>query len=335
MLHDRERLTRLLLHAERPIQMVIAGKAHPADDGGKQLVQQIVQFADNPAVRHRIAFLPDYDIGMARFLYSGCDVWLNNPLRPLEACGTSGMKAALNGCLNLSVRDGWWDEMCDSENGWAIPTADGVEDPERRDAIESASLYELMENAVAAKFYDRTDGVPQRWTRMVRHTLATLGPKVLATRMVQEYVGQYYVPASISARATAAEAYAGAKGLATWKAKVRGAWGGVHVVNVDSSGLGDTPQVGQDLAIRATVELGGLAPSDVVVRASYGRVDETDRLLDPAVADLRPTGDGDGGHRFEGTIPLARTGPFGYTVSVLPAHALLATPAEVGLITLP
>jgi starch phosphorylase len=295
-----------------------------------------VQFCDDPAVRHRIVFLPDYDIGMARYLYAGCDVWLNNPLRPLEACGTSGMKAALNGCLNLSIRDGWWDEMCDSENGWAIPTADGVEDPERRDAIESASLYELLENAVAARFYDRADGgVPRRWTRMVRHTLTNLGPRVLATRMVQEYVERYYVPAGISARASAADSFGGARGLAAWKAKVRGAWDGVHVVNVDSSGLGDTPQVGQDLAIRATVGLDGLAPSDVVVRVSYGRVDETDQLLDPAALDLRPVGDADGGYRFEGTIPLSRTGPFGYTVSVLPAHALLATPAEVGLITQP
>jgi len=341
MLQDRDRLTRLLLHAERPIQLVIAGKAHPADDGGKQLVQQIVQFADNPEVRHRIVFLPDYDIGMARYLYGGCDVWLNNPLRPLEACGTSGMKAALNGGLNLSIRDGWWDELFDGQNGWAIPTADGVEDAERRDGIESAALYDLLENAVAARFYDRTDsdrpdGAPRRWTAMVRHTLSTLGPKVLATRMVQEYVEQYYVPAGVSARAAASGAFGGARDLAAWKARIRGAWGGVRVVNVDSSGLGDTPQVGQDLAVRATVELGGLEPSDVVVRASYGRVDETDRLLAPATLNLNPVGDAEGGgHRFEGTIPLSRTGPFGYTVSVLPAHALLATPAEVGLITVP
>jgi starch phosphorylase len=154
--------------------------------------------------------------------------------------------------------------------------------------------------------------------------------------MVQEYVEQYYVPAGISARASAADGHGGARSLASWKAKIHGAWGGVRVVNVDSSGLGDTPQVGQELAIRATVDLGGLAPSDVVVRAAYGRVDETDRLLDPATLDLRPVGDAEnGGHRFEGIIPLSRTGPFGYTVSVLPEHALLATPAEVGLITLP
>ena len=144
MLHDPAKLTALLLDPERPIQLVIAGKAHPADDGGKRLIQQMVEFADDPAVRHRIVFLPDYDMAMARALVQGCDVWLNNPLRPLEACGTSGMKSALNGGLNLSIRDGWWDEWYDGADGWAIPSADGVEDPERRDELESNALYELL-----------------------------------------------------------------------------------------------------------------------------------------------------------------------------------------------
>ena len=126
------------------MQLVVAGKSHPADDGGKALIQEIVRFADDPAVRHRIVFLPDYDMSMARYLYWGCDVWLNNPLRPLEACGTSGMKSALNGGLNLSIRDGWWDELYDGRNGWAIPTADGIDDPHRRDDLEANALYELL-----------------------------------------------------------------------------------------------------------------------------------------------------------------------------------------------
>ena len=198
MLRDRERLTALLLHPEHPVQIVVAGKAHPADDGGKRLVQELVRFADEPAVRHRIVFLPDYDMAMAQRLLPGCDVWLNNPLRPLEACGTSGMKAALNGCLNLSVLDGWWDEWYDGENGWSIPTAGGGQSgPERRDDIEAAALYDLIETQVAPRFYD-TDrsGLPRRWIEMVRHTLVTLGPKVLAGRMVREYVERFYAPAA-------------------------------------------------------------------------------------------------------------------------------------------
>ena len=157
MLRDPDRLKSILLHPERPVQLVIAGKAHPADDGGKRLIQEIVRFADDPEVRHRIVFLPNYDIAMAQPLYPGCDVWLNNPLRPYEACGTSGMKAALNGGLNLSILDGWWDEWFDGNNGWAIPSADGVDDDERRDDLESAALYDLIENDVAPRFYDHDE----------------------------------------------------------------------------------------------------------------------------------------------------------------------------------
>ena len=156
MLREPERLKALLLHKTHPIQLVIAGKSHPADDAGKKMIQDLVRFTDDPAVRHRIAFLPNYDIAMARTLFPGCDVWLNNPLRPLEACGTSGMKAALNGSLNLSVLDGWWDEMYDGENGWAIPTANNDASPEERDDIEAAALYELLETQVAPRFYGLT-----------------------------------------------------------------------------------------------------------------------------------------------------------------------------------
>ncbi len=176
MLHDEARLTELLLDPERPIQIVIAGKAHPADEGGKRLIQQMVQFTDDPRVRGRIVFLPDYDMEMARSLVRGCDVWLNNPLRPLEACGTSGMKAALNGGLNLSVRDGWWDEWYDGGNGWEIPSADGVPDPDRRDELEASALYDLLGNSVAPMFYRQdADGVPDGWVDMIRHALRTLG----------------------------------------------------------------------------------------------------------------------------------------------------------------
>jgi starch phosphorylase len=205
MLRDPDRLERLLLNEKRPIQLIVAGKSHPADDDGKALIQQVVQFADRPQVRHRIAFLPEYDMSMARRLCWGCDVWLNNPLRPQEACGTSGMKSALNGGLNLSIRDGWWDEWYDGENGWEIPSADGVAEAGRRDDLEASALYDLLERAVAPTFYDRDEhGMPPRWIEMVRHTLQTLGPKVLASRMVREYVERYYTPAAESLRRTAA-----------------------------------------------------------------------------------------------------------------------------------
>ncbi|MEJ5944825.1 alpha-glucan family phosphorylase [Pseudokineococcus basanitobsidens] len=335
MLRDPERLRALLLHPEHPVQLVIAGKSHPADDSGKRLIQQLVRFTDDPAVRHRIVFLPNYDIGMAQTLYPGCDVWLNNPLRPLEACGTSGMKAALNGGLNLSILDGWWDEWFDGENGWAIPTADGVEDADRRDDLEAAALYDLVETQVAPRFYDTSGagGTPARWLEMVQHTLSTLGPKVLATRMVAEYVERLYVPAATSGRTVAASGHAGARRLAAWVDEVRGGWGGVRVDHAESVDLSDSPQLGEVLAVRAWVSLGGLSPEDVDVQVVHGRVTQTDELVSTStVALTHVEALEDGRHSYAGDIPLRRTGAVGYTVRVLPRHELLASPTELGLV---
>ncbi|GAA3077447.1 glycosyltransferase family 1 protein [Streptomyces roseofulvus] len=339
MLRDKERLRALLLHPERPVQLVVAGKAHPADDGGKKLVQELVRFADDPRVRHRIVFLPDYGMEMARGLYPGCDVWLNNPLRPLEACGTSGMKAALNGCLNLSVLDGWWDEWYEPEFGWAIPTADGAAaaDEERRDDLEAAALYELIERRVAPRFYDRgADGVPAAWTAMVRRTLADLGPKVLADRMVRDYVERLYVPAAAARRALTPDR---ARQLAAWKTRVRAAWPGVSVDHVE---IGDDlaeagAELGATPVVRVRVALGGLGPDDVEVQAVTGRVDADDTLSATRTVTLKPAGgpDLEGRQPYAGTLELDRTGSFGCTVRVLPAHPLLAHPAELGLVALP
>ncbi|CAN5210402.1 MAG: alpha-glucan family phosphorylase [Nocardioides sp.] len=333
MLHDPERLKALLLDPERPVQLIIAGKAHPADEGGKQLIQQMVRFADDPEVRHRIVFLPDYDISLAQPLYPGCDVWLNNPLRPYEACGTSGMKAALNGGLNLSILDGWWDEWYDGHNGWAIASADGVEDADRRDALEAGSLYDLIETQVAPRFYDRDrDGVPAGWVDMLRHTFRTLGPKVLASRMMADYVRQLYTPASATARAING-GYAGAAELAHWKASVRSAWPAVRVEHVEGSGLGDNPEVGGTLAVRSFVALGELSPADVAVELVYGRVTDADQLSAPTLVALQPVESYDGGrYCFAGSVDLTKAGPFGYTVRVVPRHDRLAASAELGLV---
>ena len=344
MLRDPERLEQLLLNEERPIQLIVAGKSHPADDGGKALIQQVVRFADRPEVRHRIAFLPDYDMSMARLLYWGCDVWLNNPLRPLEACGTSGMKSALNGGLNLSVRDGWWDESYDGENGWEIPSADGMADENRRDDLESSALYDLLEQAVAPKFYERDEnGVPPRWIEMVRHTLQTLGPKVLASRMVLDYVEQYYTPAAQSLRRTIAPGeghrtggeFGAARELAAYRRRAEKAWPKITITDVDSTGLPDTPLLGSKLTLTATVQLAGLGPDEVAVQAVVGRVDASDVLLDPVTVDMSYTGTAGGGNQvFSTTMPLPLAGAVGYTVRVLPHHPMLAAGNELGLVTL-
>jgi glycogen phosphorylase len=341
MLRDPERLRSLLLHPEHPVQLVIAGKSHPADDGGKALIQQIVRFSDDPAVRHRIVFLPDYDMSMARYLYWGCDVWLNNPLRPLEACGTSGMKAALNGGLNLSIRDGWWDELYDGENGWAIPTADGVTDPNRRDSLEAAALYELLGTQVAPLFYDRTeDGVPTRWVSMVRHILATLRPQVQASRMVQEYIDTWYASAARSSAAVLVDSFAGARGLAAYRGRLEAAWPRVRVAHVDTTGVPDGPggallAMGTPLTVRAAVDLAGLEPAEVAVQVLIGRVDDHDELHSPVATTMAHVGAADGNaHRYEATVALPAAGVIGYTVRVLPSHPLLASPVELGRVVL-
>ncbi|WP_163702131.1 alpha-glucan family phosphorylase [Mycolicibacterium sarraceniae] len=340
MLRDQARLEALLLDEDKPLQLIVAGKSHPADDAGKALIQQIVKFADRPEVRHRIAFLPDYDMSMARQLYWGCDVWLNNPLRPLEACGTSGMKSALNGGLNLSIRDGWWDEWYDGENGWEIPTADGLADEGRRDDLEAAALYDLLEDAVTPRFYDRDDnGVPNRWVEMVRHTLQQLGPKVLASRMVRDYTEKYYAPAAQSFARTSAPVdgvpFGAARDLAAYRLRVSEAWPKIQITDVDSTGLPDTPLLGSELTLTAAVQLAGLKPDEVVVQAVLGRVDATDALQDPETVVMTHGGSGDAGTDiFTTTTPLPLAGLLGYTVRVLPHHRLLAGDNELGLVTL-
>ncbi|MFD6416398.1 alpha-glucan family phosphorylase [Streptomyces sp. NPDC060194] len=343
MLKDRDRLMDLLLHPERPIQIVVAGKAHPADDGGKRLIQELVRFADDPRVRHRIVFLPDYGMKMAQKLYPGCDVWLNNPLRPLEACGTSGMKSALNGGLNLSVLDGWWDEWYEPDFGWSIPTADGhFTDENRRDELEANALYELLEQRVAPRFYDRGapdgspgSGLPERWISMVRQTLGGLGPKVLAGRMVREYVERLYTPAAHAHRALTADA---ARELAVWKSRVHAAWPQVVVDHIEAAAPAEgAAELGATLSLHVRVSLGALQPDDVDVQAVAGRVDAQDHLADPLAVPLKPVSgpDLEGRWVYEGPLSLDRTGPFGYTVRILPAHRLLASAADMGLVALP
>ncbi len=338
MLRDPQRLKALLLHPERPVQLVVAGKAHPADDGGKRLIQELVRFADDPEdVRHRIVFLPNYDIALAQPLYPGCDVWLNNPLRPYGGVRYVGHEGRAQRWpqpvdpRRLVGRDGTTPEF-----GWPIPSANGLEDySDKRDDLEAAALYDLIENEVAPRFYDLDhEGVPGRWVEMLRHTWANLGPKVLATRMVRDYIAQLYAPAAENARALAATEN-GARDLAAWKARVRGAWPGVRVEHVEAAGLGDVTEVGAHLAVHSYVALGELAPGDVEVQLVHGRVDAEDDLVDTALTPLTLVESYDGGrHRFDGDLELGRPGPFGYTVRVVPKHPLLVAPAELGVVAL-
>jgi glycogen phosphorylase len=330
MLRDPERLTRLLTDPERPVQIVIGGKSHPADDSGKILIQQLVRFSRDPRVRGRIVFLPDYDITLAKTLYPGCDVWLNNPLRPLEACGTSGMKAALNGALNLSILDGWWDEWYDGRNGWAIPTADTAAGDEERDDLEAAALYDLIEHQLVPSFYERENGVPREWLDRVRHTMTDLGAKATSDRMVRDYVTALYAPAAANEHALAADGHAEAVALADYVDRVRAEWPAVRIASVDAADVPQQARAGDRIDVRASVELGGLAPEDVAVQLISGAADADGDLTGRGdVLTLSPADDG----VFEGTLTLGRTGPFGFAVRVVPRHPRLVADVELGLVT--
>ena len=293
------------------MQFVFAGKAHPADEAGKEMIRQIADYAADLGVRHRFIFLPDYDIAVARALYHGADVWLNNPRRPLEACGTSGMKAALNGTLNCSILDGWWDELYDGENGWAISSAEDVEDLDRRDEVEANSLFDLLEHQIVPLFYDRdSSSVPRRWLGRVKHALATLGPAVVASRMVRDYVTELYEPTAGRADALGAEDGRRARELAAWKARVLAAWSGVKIEGIETektvAALGDTR------GATAAVMLGELSPSDVEVQLVHGPVGQGDEIDHPSVVAMtanggrrgRWRGHGLGRHRVHRLVPL-------------------------------
>ena len=331
LLSQPERLRALLLDADRPVQIIYAGKAHPADEIGKQMIQEIVGFARQGDVRHRLVFVEDYDIAVARAMYQGADVWLNNPRRPQEACGTSGEKAALNGALNLSILDGWWDEWFDGENGWAIPSAEGHQDMARRDEAEASSLFELLERQVVPLYYDRDDGgVPRRWIRRVRQSLMSLGPKVTASRMLRDYVGDLYEPTAARADALVAGDHARAKALATWKTRVATGWSGVRVQSVES--VDGVVDLGADRTVGAVVRLDGLQPDDIEVQLLHGPVGPSDELQSPATTSMAFVGVGDaaGTYTFEGSFSADRAGRYGFAVRVVPSNGDLATFAELG-----
>jgi len=333
LLSQPERLKALLLSPDRPVQLVFAGKAHPADDIGKAMIREIVQFSRDPSIRHRIVFVEDYDIAVARTLYQGSDVWLNNPRRPQEACGTSGEKAALNGALNCSVLDGWWDEMFDGENGWAISSAESVEDLERRDEVEANSLYEILEHQIVPLFYERVEGpVPRRWVRRVKSSLVSLGPRVVASRMVRDYVQQMYEPVARRADALTASGHARARALAEWKARVRRGWDDVHVDAVESdAGLAD---LGAARTVDAVVALGSLTGDDVQVQLTHGPVGPNDEIVEPAVSAMNLVGpaDKDGHYRYSGSFVCDQAGRYGFSVRVVPSHDDLADPVEMGCV---
>jgi starch phosphorylase len=330
LLAQPERLSSMVLAGDRPVQFVFAGKAHPADDKGKEMIREIVAFAADLGIRHRFVFLEDYDIAVARTLCQGADVWLNTPRRPQEACGTSGMKAALNGGLNASILDGWWDELFNGENGWAISSAEQLDDPEQRDEIEANSLFEILERQIVPLFYERFQGpVPRRWVRRIKTAFRSLGPEVTAARMVRDYVEELYEPTARHADRLVADDFKPARELAAWKARVLAAWEGVEILSVETDV--SVASLGTDRTVEAEVTLGSLTADDVEVQLVHGPVGQHDEIEHPTITTMTPIDEnGSGSLRYRGSFSCDAAGRYGFTVRVVPSHPDLITSVELG-----
>ena len=342
LLSQPDRLRALLLDDERPIQFVFAGKAHPADDQGKELIRQIVAFSHDPEIRGRFMFVEDYDMALARSLVQGADVWLNTPVRPMEASGTSGMKAVMNGALHCSVLDGWWAECFEpgdpgseedrEPNGWAISSAESVDDDARRIEIEANSLFELLETQIVPLYHDGSGSAsPHGWVARVKESLRTLGPFVSAHRMVRDYVQDLYLPAARRATQLVADDFRGARELAAYRARVTEGWHQVHIdrIEVDES----IADLGSDREVEVVVALGGLGTDDVEVQLVFGHVGQSGELDAPQCRPMDDRGRiDDHHHRFTATAPLTTAGRMGVTARVVPRHDLVDSPLEFGLV---
>jgi starch phosphorylase len=335
-LTDEERLAEILAgNPERRVQFVIAGKAHPQDTQGKELIRRIIHYARRYNLRNHILFIEDYDINVARYMVQGVDCWLNTPRRPMEASGTSGMKAAANGALNISIPDGWWCEAEGlGENGWSIGRGESYENPDEQDRIESETLYELMEREIVPMFYERgRDGLPRAWVQRMKTAIRTICPVFNTQRMILEYTNRFYLPLAVRRAELRAEGRKRSKELADWKERIRQYWGRVRFVNVQSVANG-TLSYGTDMKVVADLVLDALSEQDVKVEVYYGDIDPLGRIPRGKAIPMRFTGKTeDGVCHFEGSIPCDKTGQLGYSIRAVPNHPDLSSPHEMALIT--
>jgi starch phosphorylase len=328
-----ERLAAIINNKDRPVQIIFSGKAHPRDHGGKELIAEILHIARRPEFRRRIVFIEDYDINVARYLAQGIDIWLNNPRRPLEASGTSGMKVCCNGGLNLSVLDGWWDEAYAQDNGWAIGAGEEYTDLPYQDDVESRTIYDLLEQEIAPLFYTRSsDGLPRGWLNFMKRSISTVCPFFNTNRMVQEYVEKCYWPSHVRYSQLTADHLKRAADLARWRQRLTQGWGLVRVENVEARGA-DPLQVGAEMEVKAKVNLGGFSPDDVDVQLFHGVVDSLGEIPNPRTVRMSHNGMKEGANwLFQGTLACRSSGQHGYAVRVLPRNADLANSFEPGLI---
>ena len=326
ILRDMDRLRRILTDPARPVQLIFAGKAHPQDDAGKELIRRITEVSRDPVLGRHVVFLEDYDMAVARSMVQGVDVWLNTPLRPNEASGTSGMKAVANAVLNLSVPDGWWDEVWHDPNnskkmGWAIGKGEFYSDPSYQDQVEAETLYALLERDVVPTFYDRgVDRIPRKWVELMKDCVNCLCHFVNTHRMVRDYVQGYYVKAHTQFRALGANNAHRARELSAWMQHIRREWKDVWIVSVEDGPLNTIP-VASAMRVRARVHLGRLSPQDVLVELYVGCVDTRGELVEGNTAVMVAAGqDSEGNYNYVVETSIARSGQHGITVRVRPSH---------------
>lgn len=343
ILRDPQRLAAILNQSGRPVQILFSGKAHPRDDAGKALIQQVVKLAQQPEFRRRLVFLEDYDMAVARYLVQGSDVWLNTPLRPQEASGTSGMKALANGGLNLSTLDGWFDEAwrdataANRFSGWAIGRGENYEDAAYQDHVESAALYELLEQEIVPAFYERgPDGLPRRWIANMKSSIAALCPQFNTQRMVKQYTTRFYARAHERYRRLTADGSARARSLAEWLCAAQSHWSEVAVESVEAvDGAAREPvKVGSHIKVRGRVRLGALSPEQVAVEVYLGHIDAKGEIAGAQAIPMQLAGqNANGSYDFEAAdVPVRSSGRQGYTVRVLPHHVDKSTAFLPGLI---
>ncbi|MBI2960219.1 MAG: alpha-glucan family phosphorylase [Betaproteobacteria bacterium] len=325
-------LREIVLDAQRPVLFIFAGKAHPADVPGQDLIRQLSRVARTPEFEGRILLVEDYDLRLARRLVSGVDVWMNNPIYPLEASGTSGMKAGVNGVINLSVLDGWWEEGYQGNNGWAIKPASEALEQHRRNSEEARTLYEILQDQVIPMYYNRGNtGYSSEWVGMAKRSIASLMPRVDARRMLGEYRAKCYFPASQQGRRYHEGDFEGARAVAQWKARVRAAWPGVAARRLDAQKR--RIHFGEDVRIEIAVKLNGLAPEDIMGELLLSNAEgfqgeqEPERRAFASEAAIGDTGE----HRFVLNLTPESCGRLGYRIRIYPCHELLAHPFEMGL----
>lgn len=333
LFRNMDRLTRLLLNEKRPVQILIAGKAHPRDVAGKEIMHRIITSLKSRGLERSVVFLEDYDMDVARYLVQGVDVWLNTPRRPYEASGTSGMKAALNGVIHCSVPDGWWAEAFNGKNGFSIGRGEEYPSDDEQDMIESEYLYHLLENTIVPTFYERNEkGVPLRWVELMKNSIVSNAGRFSSARMVRDYVNTFYLPASQLATTMAAANSLQARALNDWKARVRQQWNSVRIHSVQLHDS-DSVHVGKTMRVQATVDLAGIAPNDVHMQLFHGPLDARGQMVLPSYHDMIADQTTVTASRvFHGEYECSSSGAQGLNVRVLPHHALIPYPQDLNLV---